>query len=192
GGQNKTPGNLVRVLGWHGRRFCGQVCLLGGPGKGNCLWPPAQPSARQRRIIYNEKKSQFEIKRNNPKELVERVARDISKLLISKRKALEATLSPHILSGRFTQEGGNEVKKENSWNENDSPGHGKNQENDVQKFIDLKMRSKREGSSEGAGGWLEGEKEFVRARQSRLSVRLLLGSDCLREGSGGQELQTEI
>ncbi|KAI9515059.1 hypothetical protein NQZ68_027923 [Dissostichus eleginoides] len=125
GGQNKTPGNLVRVLGWHGRSFWGQVCLLGGPGKGNCLWPPAQPSARQRRIIYNEKKSQFEIKRNNPKDLVERVARDISKLLISKRKALEATLSPHILSGRFTQEGGNEVKKEKSWNENDSPGRGK-------------------------------------------------------------------
>lgn len=39
--------------------------------------------------IYNEKKSQFEIKRNNPKDLVERVARDISKLLHSKRKALE-------------------------------------------------------------------------------------------------------
>lgn len=39
--------------------------------------------------IYNEKKSQFEIKRNSPKDLVERVARDISKLLNSKRKALE-------------------------------------------------------------------------------------------------------
>ncbi|XP_006783236.1 voltage-dependent calcium channel subunit alpha-2/delta-2a isoform X2 [Neolamprologus brichardi] len=39
--------------------------------------------------IYNEKKSQFEIKRNNPRDLVERVARDISKLLNSKRKALE-------------------------------------------------------------------------------------------------------
>ncbi|KAM3878503.1 voltage-dependent calcium channel subunit alpha-2/delta-2a [Diretmus argenteus] len=43
----------------------------------------------QMRSIYNEKKSQFEIKRNNPKDLVERVARDISKLLNSKRKALE-------------------------------------------------------------------------------------------------------
>uniref|UniRef100_A0A8C5HLJ3 VWFA domain-containing protein n=1 Tax=Gouania willdenowi TaxID=441366 RepID=A0A8C5HLJ3_GOUWI len=41
------------------------------------------------RLIYNEKKSQFEVKRNNPKDLVERVARDISKLLNSKRKALE-------------------------------------------------------------------------------------------------------
>ncbi|XP_008287493.1 voltage-dependent calcium channel subunit alpha-2/delta-2a isoform X2 [Stegastes partitus] len=44
---------------------------------------------QQMRSIYNEKKSQFEIKRNNPKDLVERVARDISKLLISKRKALQ-------------------------------------------------------------------------------------------------------
>uniref|UniRef100_UPI0037E78116 voltage-dependent calcium channel subunit alpha-2/delta-2a n=1 Tax=Semicossyphus pulcher TaxID=241346 RepID=UPI0037E78116 len=44
---------------------------------------------QQMRSIYNEKKSQFEIKRNNPKDLVERVARDISKLLFSKRKALE-------------------------------------------------------------------------------------------------------
>ncbi|KAF3689981.1 Voltage-dependent calcium channel subunit alpha-2/delta-2 [Channa argus] len=45
---------------------------------------------QQMRLIYNEKKSQFEIKRNNPKDLVERVARDISKLLNSKRKALES------------------------------------------------------------------------------------------------------
>uniref|UniRef100_A0A1A8GTV4 Calcium channel, voltage-dependent, alpha 2/delta subunit 2 n=1 Tax=Nothobranchius korthausae TaxID=1143690 RepID=A0A1A8GTV4_9TELE len=44
---------------------------------------------QQMRSIYNEKKSQFDIKRNNPKDLVERVARDISKLLSSKRKALE-------------------------------------------------------------------------------------------------------
>uniref|UniRef100_A0A3P9LGU0 Calcium voltage-gated channel auxiliary subunit alpha2delta 2 n=1 Tax=Oryzias latipes TaxID=8090 RepID=A0A3P9LGU0_ORYLA len=43
----------------------------------------------QMKSIYNEKKSQFEIKRNNPKDLVERVAWDISKLLNSKRKALE-------------------------------------------------------------------------------------------------------
>ncbi|KAM4613654.1 voltage-dependent calcium channel subunit alpha-2/delta-2a [Polymixia lowei] len=44
---------------------------------------------QQMKSIYNEKKNQFEIKKNNPKDLVERVARDISKLLISKRKALE-------------------------------------------------------------------------------------------------------
>uniref|UniRef100_A0A8C9S3G6 Calcium channel, voltage-dependent, alpha 2/delta subunit 2a n=1 Tax=Scleropages formosus TaxID=113540 RepID=A0A8C9S3G6_SCLFO len=39
--------------------------------------------------IYNEKKSQFEIKRNSPKELVEKVASEIQKLLTRKRKALE-------------------------------------------------------------------------------------------------------
>ncbi|KAM6980087.1 voltage-dependent calcium channel subunit alpha-2/delta-2a [Aplochiton taeniatus] len=44
---------------------------------------------QQMRAIYNEKKSQFEIKRNNPKDLVEKVARDIAKLLNSKRRALE-------------------------------------------------------------------------------------------------------
>uniref|UniRef100_A0A3Q2GD37 Calcium channel, voltage-dependent, alpha 2/delta subunit 2a n=1 Tax=Cyprinodon variegatus TaxID=28743 RepID=A0A3Q2GD37_CYPVA len=45
--------------------------------------------AQQMRSIYNEKKSQFEIKRNNPKDLVDRVAREISRLLNSKSKALE-------------------------------------------------------------------------------------------------------
>ncbi|XP_041748709.1 voltage-dependent calcium channel subunit alpha-2/delta-2a isoform X3 [Coregonus clupeaformis] len=44
---------------------------------------------QQMKGIYNEKKSQFDIKRNNPKDLVERVARDIAKLLTSKRRALE-------------------------------------------------------------------------------------------------------
>nr|XP_046166788.1 voltage-dependent calcium channel subunit alpha-2/delta-2-like isoform X1 [Oncorhynchus gorbuscha] len=44
---------------------------------------------QQIRGIYNEKKSQFDIKKNNPKDLVERVARDIAKLLTSKRRALE-------------------------------------------------------------------------------------------------------
>lgn len=46
--------------------------------------------------IYNEKRSQFEIKRNNPKDLVERVARDISKLLNSKRKALEVSINTSV------------------------------------------------------------------------------------------------
>lgn len=44
---------------------------------------------QQMRAIYNEKKSQFDIKRNNPKDLVEKVAREIAKLLNSKRRALE-------------------------------------------------------------------------------------------------------
>ncbi|XP_041080986.1 voltage-dependent calcium channel subunit alpha-2/delta-2-like [Polyodon spathula] len=39
--------------------------------------------------IYNEKRNQFEIKKNSPKELVEKVALDIEKLLAKKRKALE-------------------------------------------------------------------------------------------------------
>lgn len=39
--------------------------------------------------IYNEKRSQFDVKRNSPKDLVEKVAKDIAKLLNSKRKALE-------------------------------------------------------------------------------------------------------
>uniref|UniRef100_A0A3B4DRE1 Calcium channel, voltage-dependent, alpha 2/delta subunit 2a n=1 Tax=Pygocentrus nattereri TaxID=42514 RepID=A0A3B4DRE1_PYGNA len=41
------------------------------------------------RSIYSEKRSQFDVRRNSPKDLVERVARDIAKLLNSKRKALE-------------------------------------------------------------------------------------------------------
>ncbi|KAI5619545.1 voltage-dependent calcium channel subunit alpha-2/delta-2 isoform X2 [Silurus asotus] len=44
------------------------------------------------RQIYNEKKSQFEVKRNSPKDLVDRVAKDIAKLLTGKRKALESAL----------------------------------------------------------------------------------------------------
>lgn len=46
--------------------------------------------------IYNEKRSQFDVKRNSPKDLVDRVAKDIAKLLNSKRKALEVRASqPH-------------------------------------------------------------------------------------------------
>ncbi|XP_062314741.1 voltage-dependent calcium channel subunit alpha-2/delta-2a isoform X2 [Osmerus eperlanus] len=50
---------------------------------------PHVTGIQQMRAIYNEKKSQFDIKKNNPKDLVERVARDIAKLLSSKRRALE-------------------------------------------------------------------------------------------------------
>ncbi|XP_029946776.1 voltage-dependent calcium channel subunit alpha-2/delta-2 isoform X1 [Salarias fasciatus] len=65
---------------------------------------------QQMRSIYNEKKSQFEIKRNNPKDLVEKVARDISKLLDSKRKALkklakeaEALQTDHVWQDGVTE-----------------------------------------------------------------------------------------
>ncbi|XP_066553639.1 voltage-dependent calcium channel subunit alpha-2/delta-2a [Amia ocellicauda] len=44
---------------------------------------------QQMRGIYNEKRNQFDIKKNSPKELVEKVASDIEKLLAKKRKALE-------------------------------------------------------------------------------------------------------
>uniref|UniRef100_A0AAY4AWC2 VWFA domain-containing protein n=1 Tax=Denticeps clupeoides TaxID=299321 RepID=A0AAY4AWC2_9TELE len=60
--------------------------------------------SQQMRGIYNEKKSQFDIKRNQPKDLVEKVARDIAKLLNSKRKALE----------RLAQEA-EKLQKEHSW-----------------------------------------------------------------------------
>ncbi|XP_047202763.1 voltage-dependent calcium channel subunit alpha-2/delta-2a isoform X4 [Girardinichthys multiradiatus] len=71
--------------------------------------------AQQMRSIYNEKKSQFEIKRNNPKDLVERVARDISKLLNSKSKALEKLVreaeqlqKEHVWQDGVTTEDGEE------------------------------------------------------------------------------------
>ncbi|XP_076869799.1 voltage-dependent calcium channel subunit alpha-2/delta-2-like [Brachyhypopomus gauderio] len=50
---------------------------------------PQVTGAQQMKSIYNEKRSQFDVKRNSPKDLVERVARDIARLLNSKRKALE-------------------------------------------------------------------------------------------------------
>ncbi|XP_017563898.1 voltage-dependent calcium channel subunit alpha-2/delta-2a isoform X1 [Pygocentrus nattereri] len=50
---------------------------------------PQVTGAQQMRSIYSEKRSQFDVRRNSPKDLVERVARDIAKLLNSKRKALE-------------------------------------------------------------------------------------------------------
>lgn len=52
GGQNKTPGNLVRVLGWRGLSIRGQVCLLSGPAEGNCIWFLAQFIAQGRWIIW--------------------------------------------------------------------------------------------------------------------------------------------
>ncbi|CAN9512004.1 unnamed protein product [Ophioblennius macclurei] len=76
---------------------------------------PHVTGTQQMRSIYNEKKSQFEIKRNNPKDLVEKVARDISKLLDSKRKALkklakeaEALQTDHVWQDGVTTEDGEE------------------------------------------------------------------------------------
>lgn len=39
--------------------------------------------------IYNEKRRQFSLVRNNPQDIVEKVAADIERLLAKKRKALE-------------------------------------------------------------------------------------------------------
>lgn len=39
--------------------------------------------------IYGEKRRQFSLVRNNPGEIVEKVATDIERLLAKKRKALE-------------------------------------------------------------------------------------------------------
>ncbi|XP_052456245.1 voltage-dependent calcium channel subunit alpha-2/delta-2-like isoform X1 [Carassius gibelio] len=44
---------------------------------------------QQMKGIYNEKRNQFSVERNTPKQLVEKVAGDIAKLLNRKRKALE-------------------------------------------------------------------------------------------------------
>ncbi|XP_075893280.1 voltage-dependent calcium channel subunit alpha-2/delta-2a isoform X2 [Nelusetta ayraudi] len=70
---------------------------------------------QQMRSIYNEKKSQFQIKRNNPRDLVERVAQDISNLLHKKGKALgrlaqEAELlqMEHVWQDGVTAEDGEE------------------------------------------------------------------------------------
>ncbi|KAK1796375.1 hypothetical protein P4O66_009427 [Electrophorus voltai] len=68
---------------------------------------PQVTGVQQMKSIYNEKRSQFDVKRNSPKDLVERVARDIARLLNSKRKALEDQVSlpksgvcpqPHVLN----------------------------------------------------------------------------------------------
>ncbi|KAJ8370812.1 hypothetical protein SKAU_G00108400 [Synaphobranchus kaupii] len=49
--------------------------------------------AQQMRGIYNEKKGQFEVVKNSPMELVGKVAAEIQKLLMRKRKALESLIS---------------------------------------------------------------------------------------------------
>ncbi|XP_062402206.1 voltage-dependent calcium channel subunit alpha-2/delta-2a [Sardina pilchardus] len=50
---------------------------------------PLVTGVQQMKGIYSEKRSQYETKHNPPREMVERVAQDIARLLNSKRKALE-------------------------------------------------------------------------------------------------------
>lgn len=49
--------------------------------------------AQQLKGIYSEKRRQFSLVRNNPREIVEKVATDIERLLAKKRKALEKLAS---------------------------------------------------------------------------------------------------
>ncbi|XP_056292352.1 voltage-dependent calcium channel subunit alpha-2/delta-2a isoform X3 [Pseudoliparis swirei] len=82
---------------------------------------------QQMRSIYNEKKSQFEIKRNNPKDLVDRVARDIAKLLNSKRKALE----------KLAREA-EQLQKEHVWQDGVTPEDGE-EENPLESATSLEL-----------------------------------------------------
>lgn len=51
--------------------------------------------------IYNEKRRQFSLVKNQPREIVEKVASDIEKLLAKKRKALD--VSHKLILLLFTQ-----------------------------------------------------------------------------------------
>lgn len=65
------------------------------------------------------------------------------------------------------------MKKEKDWNENVSLGRGrekKNQENDVEKFIDFKMSSGSEGEREreACKWWGHGESFFQRGKRNQM------------------------
>ncbi|MGH0179606.1 UNVERIFIED_CONTAM: hypothetical protein FKN15_002171 [Acipenser sinensis] len=68
-------------------RACSGALLTGARGSDEDAW--INEVCKRHGLIYNEKRNQFEIKKNSPKELVEKVASDIEKLLAKKRKALE-------------------------------------------------------------------------------------------------------
>lgn len=77
---------------------------------------------QQMRAIYNDKRNQFDVVRNTPKQLVEKVAGDIAKLLNRKRKALE----------RLAREA-EDIQREHSWQD-------AIKENDIQ-YYDAKADS---------------------------------------------------
>ncbi|XP_030632344.1 voltage-dependent calcium channel subunit alpha-2/delta-2a [Chanos chanos] len=62
---------------------------------------------QQMKAIYSEKRSQFDVKRNSPKELVEKVARDIARLLDSKGSALKKLA-----------DAAEQLQKEHTWQDN--------------------------------------------------------------------------
>ncbi|XP_069045633.1 voltage-dependent calcium channel subunit alpha-2/delta-2a isoform X2 [Lepisosteus oculatus] len=86
--------------------------------------------AQQMKGIYSEKRNQFDIRKNSPKELVEKVASNIEKLLAKKRKALE----------RLTREA-EKLQKENPWKDNIK-------ESDIE-YYDSKAESEYSEDSEG-------------------------------------------
>ncbi|XP_016352286.1 voltage-dependent calcium channel subunit alpha-2/delta-2-like isoform X4 [Sinocyclocheilus anshuiensis] len=77
---------------------------------------------QQMKGIYNEKRNQFAVERSTPKQLVEKVAGDIAKLLNRKRKALE----------RLAREA-EDMQREHSWQDGIK-------ENDIQ-YYDSKANS---------------------------------------------------
>ncbi|XP_056605890.1 voltage-dependent calcium channel subunit alpha-2/delta-2a isoform X4 [Triplophysa dalaica] len=73
---------------------------------------------QQMKAIYSEKRSQFDVVRNTPKQLVDTVARDIARLLRRKRKALE----------RLAREA-EDIQREHAWQDaikSDDDGDGEN------------------------------------------------------------------
>ncbi|XP_055069670.2 voltage-dependent calcium channel subunit alpha-2/delta-2a isoform X1 [Misgurnus anguillicaudatus] len=77
---------------------------------------------QQMKAIYSEKRSQFDVERNTPKQLVDKVAGDIAQLLNRKRKALE----------RLAREA-EDIQREHSWQDGIK-------ENDIQ-YYDSKADS---------------------------------------------------
>ncbi|KAK3512490.1 hypothetical protein QTP70_014678 [Hemibagrus guttatus] len=68
---------------------------------------PACPNPRPGSRLYSEKRRQYTLVRNNPREIVEKVASDIEKLLSKKKKALErlATEAERVQTAHRWQDG---------------------------------------------------------------------------------------
>ncbi|XP_057193476.1 voltage-dependent calcium channel subunit alpha-2/delta-2a isoform X1 [Triplophysa rosa] len=91
---------------------------------------------QQMKAIYSEKRSQFDVVRNTPKQLVETVARDIARLLNRKRKALE----------RLAREA-EDIQREHAWQDAVT-------ENDIQ-YYDSKADSDYSDDDNGSENLLE-------------------------------------
>nr|XP_015203555.1 PREDICTED: voltage-dependent calcium channel subunit alpha-2/delta-2 [Lepisosteus oculatus] len=104
--------------------------------------------AQQMKGIYSEKRNQFDIRKNSPKELVEKVASNIEKLLAKKRKALE----------RLTREA-EKLQKENPWKDNIK-------ESDIE-YYDSKAES--EYDSRSTAAQMHGSKPASRPQQRAIA-----------------------